>query len=159
MGFDVDAFDENALNTMSEQLRDGTAIHARYDVIWLGCFESLAKVLPPSTARAIRDAIQLGSGFIYTGGDGSFHGGQGHAAVAEATPLGAILPVSVLDHNDMILGAYSMDDSLETHSVIHAISATDTYAGTGISHSADLLRHYGLPGFNLVLARLTRRSR
>jgi beta-mannosidase len=153
MGVDVDVFDENSLDAMAKDLHDGAAIHAKYDVIWFGCFESLFKVLPSSTAQAIRQAVRLGSGFIYTGGDGSFHGGQGRAAMIEATALDALLPVSVEDHGDVILGRYSMDDSLEAHPVIHAIGAADAHAGTGISRSVDLLRHYGLPGFNQVAAR------
>ncbi len=70
LGVPVDLYDENALDRMATELKDGTAIHARYDVIWLASFEALAKALPKETAKALVAAVRSGSGFIHTGGGG-----------------------------------------------------------------------------------------
>ena len=151
MGLDVDVYDENSLDEMGRDLADGPALRAKYDVIWLGCFESLAKVLPVETAQAIAEAVKAGSGFIHSGGDGSYHGGLGHAAVLEATALDAVLPVQISGRQDLIYGAHGMDDALPTQNVIREISAGSGAAG--VSESLELLRHYGLLGFNYVAAR------
>ena len=78
---------ELAWTTMGRDLADGPALRAKYDAIWLGSFQTLAKVLPAETAKAVDEAVKAGTGFIHTGGEGSFHGGLGHAALVEATAL------------------------------------------------------------------------
>jgi hypothetical protein len=149
MGLDVDIYDESAIGKMGSDLADGNALHAKYDVIWIGCFEALAKVLPAESAQAIAEAVKAGTGFIITGGDGGFHGGLAHASVVEGTALNAILPVDILPRADLALGPHGMDDSLPTMNVIKEIDG-----GTaGKSESLDLLRHYGVSGFNRVTAR------
>ena len=154
MGLDVDVYDENSLDEMGRELVDGPTLRTKYDVIWLGCFESLAKVLPAETGKAIVDAVKAGSGFIHTGGDGSYHGGLGHAAVIEATALDALLPVEIQGHADLIFGPHGMDDSLPTQNMIHEIAAGSDAAASGVSaEDLELLRHYGLLGFNQVAAR------
>lgn len=149
MGLDVDIYDETAIDKMGSDLADGNALHAKYDVIWVGCFEALAKVLPAESGKAISEAVKAGTGFIITGGDGSFHGGLAHASVVEATALNAILPVEIMPRADLALGPHGMDDSLPTLNVIKEIDG----ATAGNSESLDLLRHYGVPGFNRVSAR------
>jgi beta-mannosidase len=149
MGLDVDIYDESAIDKIGSDLADGNALHAKYDVIWVGCFEALAKVLPAESAKAIAEAVKAGTGFIITGGDGGFHGGLAHASVVEATALHAILPVDILPRADLALGPHGMDDSLPTMNVIKEIDG----ATAGNSESLDLLRHYGVPGFNRVAAR------
>ncbi len=149
MGLNVDIYDENKIDEMGTDLSNAQALHAKYDVIWVGCFEALAKVLPDSSARAIAEAVKAGSGMIVTGGDGSFHGGQGHAAIWEATALNAALPVEIAGHADLTYGEHGTDDLLPTVHMIHAIAAE----GGATPKSAELLKHFGLPGFNLVAAR------
>ena len=150
MGLDVDVYDENSLDEMSRDLADGAALHAKYDVVWIGCFEALAKVLPAESAKGIAEAVKAGSGFIITGGDGGYHGGLGHAAIVEATALDAILPVEISGRDDMVLGPHGMNDLLSTQNVIHAIAAGDTASSSQV---VDLLREQGVFGFNRVAAR------
>jgi beta-mannosidase len=151
MGLDVDVYDENSLDEMGRDLVNGAALHAKYDVIWIGCFEALAKVLPADSAQAIDEAVKAGSGFIITGGEGGFHGGLGHAAVVEATVLDAVLPVDISPRADLVFGRHGMDDTLATQNPIKEIAASDAAGVT--PQSLELLRHYGLPGFNRVAAR------
>jgi beta-mannosidase len=152
MGVDVDVYDENSLDAMGRELADGAALRAKYDVIWLGSFEALAKVLPPETAKALDEAVKAGTGFIHTGGDGSYHGSMGHAAVIEATALDALLPVEITGHADLVFGAHGMDDALSAQNAIHEIAAGSDAAGVS-AESLELLRHYGLLAFNQVAAR------
>jgi beta-mannosidase len=154
MGVDVDVYDENSLDAMGSELADGAALRAKYDAIWLGSFEALAKVLPPETAKALQEAVKAGTGFIHTGGDGSYHGSMGHAAVIEATALDALLPVEITGRADLVFGAHGMDDALSAQNAIHEIAAGSDATGTGVSpESLELLRHYGLLAFNQVAAR------
>ena len=151
MGLEVDVYDENALDNMERDLVDGAALRHKYDVIWIASFQSLAKVLKPQTVTAIADSVKAGTGFIHTGGDGSFHGGIGHAAMLESTALGAVLPVEIHESADLIFGPHDFDDTLTTQGRIHEIVAA---ANAGAStETLDLLRHYGLPAFNLVTAK------
>jgi beta-mannosidase len=152
MGLNVDVYDENSLAAMGRELRDGAALRAKYDVIWLGSFQTLAKVLPVETAKALGEAVKAGSGFIHTGGEASFHGGLGRAAVVEATALDAVLPVEIQGRGDLIYGTHGMDDGLQTENAIHEI-ATGREAGGFSPEGLELLRHYGLVGFNQVTAR------
>jgi len=153
IGVGVDVYDENAIGAMSRDLSDGAGIHARYDAIWVGSFEYLAKVLPNATAKAVQEAVRAGSGFIATGGEGSFHGGNGHAALIEATELAAILPVESLGREDLRPGPYQMANALPSQSLITDITRAgdDDVRSSGISsESLELLRHYGLVAFNQV---------
>ncbi len=150
MGLNVDVYDENSLAAMGRELADGAAVRAKYDAIWLGSFEALAKVLPGATAQALDEAVKAGTGFIHTGGEGSFHGGLGRAALVEATALNAVLPVEIQGRGDLIYGTHGMDDGLQTENAIHEIGES---GATVSPEGLDLLRHYGLVGFNKVTAR------
>ncbi len=157
MGLDVDAYDENSLEVMGRDLVDGAALRARYDVIWLGSFQTLAKVLPAETAKALSEAVKAGSGFIHTGGEGSFHGGLGRAALVEATALDEVLPVEISGRGDLIYGTHGMDDGLQTENAIHEIAAGSDAGGVS-QEDLELLRRYGLVGFNQVTARAGART-
>jgi beta-mannosidase len=152
LGVAVDLYDENAIDRMATDLNDGAAIHARYDVIWLGSFEALAKVLSKETATALVAAVKAGSGFIHTGGPGSFHGGQGHSGLVEATDLDALLPVQISGHEDTNFGPHSFDDTYDSQPYLHDITP-DPNVPAKDTESLDLLRHYGLLGFNRVTSR------
>jgi len=155
MGLDVDVYDENSLDEMKTDLGDGAVLHGKYDVIWVGCFEALAKVLPEASAKAIAEAVKAGTGFVITGGDGSFHGGHGHVAVLEGTALNAVLPVAIIGHADLTYATRGMDDSPAAVNAIRDIEAGD---GGGTAQTMELLKHYGVPGFNLVDARAGART-
>jgi beta-mannosidase len=155
MGLVVDLYDENGIGDMARSLTNAAEIHARYDAIWLANFEWLAKVLPAETAAALRDAVKAGTGFIHTGGEGSFHGGNGQAALLEATALNAVLPVETAGREDLSFVAHDTDDGLFTQHRITSIAAGEKReAATGFSpETLALLRHYGLQEFNRVTAR------
>lgn len=157
MGLDVDVYDENSLDAMGRKLVDGAAVRAKYDAIWLGSFEALAKVLPAETAKALAEAVKAGTGFIDTGGEGSFHGGLGRAALVEATALDAVLPVEIQGRGDLIYGTHGMDDGLQTENAIHEIAAGSDAGGVS-PEGLELLRRYGLVGFNQVTARAGSRT-
>jgi len=156
MGVGVDVYDENSVAEMSRDLIDGGKIHARYDAIWVGCFEFLGKVLPKETSEAIAEAVKAGSGLIVTGGEGSFHGGDGHAALIEATDLAAVLPVESLGREDVRFGPYQVSGALPSPSMMTDITraGNDDVSSSGISsESLELLRRYGLVAFNQVSIR------
>lgn len=102
LGVQVDFLDEDDLNDLY-LLNDGALLHARYDVIWLGPFESIWKVLTNSPApQAIDDAVKAGTAFIATGGRDSFHGGYDGASVINLTALADVLPVQISDRIDLV---------------------------------------------------------
>lgn len=149
MGLDVDIYDENSMDKMATDLSDPQALHAKYDVVWVGCFEALAKVLPAKAGQAIADAVKAGTGFIITGGDGGYHGSLAHASVVEATALNSVLPVEISPRSDLAFGPHGMDDSLPT---VNTIKEIDGGSAADLA-TVDLFRHYGLTGFNRVAAR------
>jgi len=57
--------------------------------------------------QAIVDAVEDGIGFIHTGGQASFHGGDGRGAQLDATPLAEILPVTMQSHDGVWDIAYA----------------------------------------------------
>ena len=46
----------------------------------------------------VHPAVEAGVGFIHSGGQASFHGGDGRGAQLDVTPLGDVLPVSMQPH-------------------------------------------------------------
>ena len=161
MGLAVDVYDENSTDKMASDLKDGAAVHSRYDVIWLGSFSLLGKVLPKETAKAVKDAVAAGSGFIATGGEGSFHGseltlwGEGQPALVDATELNVVLPVDVGKYEDVEYGPHEVDDEQFTkHQIMDIAAAPNSAAKDGYSpRSLELLQQYGLQGFNVVRPR------
>ena len=147
LGAQVDVYDENRLDAMESDLRDGAALHLKYDAIWLASFEALAKVLPERSAQAIADAVKQGTGFIHSGGDGSFHGGHGHAAIVEATALGDVLPVSISGNSDVIWGQYTLANTLRDQPAIHEIKVASP-ASPALAALASELKRIGIEGFN-----------
>lgn len=164
MGLGVDVYDENSLDAMQSELANAAHVHAKYDAIWIGNFDALAKVLPRETAEAIDGAVKAGSGFVITGGFSSFHGGLGRAAVVEGTALDPILPVEIAGRSDVHLVIDKMGSEwsspAENRSVqIRAIAGGSDGAESGISaQGSDLLRQYGLAGYNEVTARTGSRT-
>ena len=153
LGLNVDLYDENSIDIMARDLSDAAALHKKYDVIWLGSFEAIAKVLPLESATAIQGAVKLGTGFIHTGGIGSFHGGQGHAAILEATSLADILPVNISGREDTVFGGHSFDDVLKTENGFKNISVAANSRAEYPAEGLDLLRRFGVVAFNQVSSR------
>ncbi len=94
MGVELDVIDQDHLDRFGE-LRDAGQLRRKYDVIWLGSFEALWKVLDDDMAEGIAQAVKDGVGFIHTGGESSFHGGEGIAACLDMTKLPELLPVKI----------------------------------------------------------------
>jgi hypothetical protein len=149
LGVQVEVYNEHRLEALGTNVRDGSAVHSSYDVVWLASFEALAKVLPEKSARAIAEAVQLGTGFVHTGGDASFHGGHGHASIVEATALNALLPVSIVGNNDVVWGPYTLDDIQQDQRSIHDITAVQSLP-PHLVEMKDALRQLGVVGFNQV---------
>jgi beta-mannosidase len=149
LGAQVDVYDEHRLEAIGADLSDGVALHARYDAIWLSSFEALAKVLPEQSAHALAEAVHLGTGFVHTGGDGSFHGGHGHAAIVEATALNELLPVSSIGSNDVVGGPYTLNDTQQDQHAIHEVTALQPVSPESAEMQRALARQ-GVTGFNQV---------
>jgi len=74
-------------------------LDGRVDVVWFAGWDSAAHLFRPSEWANIAAAVGRGIGFIHTGGQGCFHGGDGRGAMLDATALGAVLPVSLRPHD------------------------------------------------------------
>lgn len=101
MGVELDVIDQDHLDRFGE-LRDAGQLRRKYDVIWLGSFEALWKVLDDDMAEGIAQAVKDGVGFIHTGSESSFHGGEALAACLDFTKLADVLPVKVREGRDDI---------------------------------------------------------
>jgi beta-mannosidase len=148
MGLDVDVIDEASIRNL-ETLRDPSAIHARYDLVWLASFDSLWKLLGAQESDGLKQAINQGVGFIHTGGPGSFHGGSIQAAILSFTSLAEVLPVELQNRDDLFL----------SQSILGAGGATPNHApaqeirlapGADPEWSAADWDGYELDGFNCV---------
>jgi len=71
----------------------------RFDVIWLTGWDTAAHLFRPAELSALADAVRDGVGFVHTGGQASFHGGDGRGAQLDTTPLGPVLPVGLRPHD------------------------------------------------------------
>jgi len=111
-GVQVDVLDEDSIQQFYS-MNDGAALHAKYDVIWLGPFENIWKVLTASPApEAIAAAVKAGTAFIHTGGESSFHGGFDRAANTQLSVLGDILPVQISPRIDLVLPPAAQGESV-----------------------------------------------
>lgn len=99
LGVDVDVINEESLERFSE-LRQSADLRRKYDVVWLASFEALWKVLDDDMAEGLAQAVQQGVGFIHTGSESSFHGGDAVAACLDFTRLAEVLPVKVRQGRD-----------------------------------------------------------
>jgi beta-mannosidase len=76
-------------STWSEQLAE------RFDVIWFAGWDNAAYQFRPDEWRNLSEGVAAGVGLIHTGGQGSFHGGDGRGALLDSTALGDALPVDL----------------------------------------------------------------
>jgi beta-mannosidase len=144
-GVQVDVIDEESLPRFAE-LKNVASIRAHYDVVWLASFDSLWKLMNDGMADGLRQAIHDGVGFIHTGGEGSFHGGYGRAAMIDVRPLAEALPVRLSSRSDVTLGPLTVDAIQPGFEPFKTIGVTDPAAGWGDMGFAT----YGIPGFNDV---------
>lgn len=136
LGVEVDKIDEEHLERFAE-LRQAEALRQKYDVIWLGPFEALWKVLDDDMADGMAQAVREGVSFIHTGSESSFHGGDSVGACLDMTHLAEVLPVVVhQSRNDLSLLNSSKD--------VRVLAAGWTDGG---------LKEEGIPSFNEVQAK------
>jgi Glycosyl hydrolases family 2/Putative glutamine amidotransferase/Glycosyl hydrolases family 2, TIM barrel domain len=136
VGVTVDTISEKCVHRMAE-LRNAQAQGSTYDALWLTSFDSAWKLLDDGMASAIHDGL----GFIHTGGEGSFHGGNGRAALLDLRRFDGVLSVAMRHRNDVVYEDYA--------------DITDVAISGGHTESwlAQALRRSGVGGFNLVEAK------
>ncbi len=145
LGAKVDVIDESSLDRLAE-LSDAAAIRARYDVVWLAPLDHFWKLVTPAIGNGLVEAVRQGVGFIHSGGNASFHGGEAVAACLDLTPLAGLLPVRLRSANeDTVYPPYEAGQPLPIGvATIKEIRAADpgwTDAG---------LHVYGIEGYNWV---------
>lgn len=74
-------------------------ITERYDVVWYAGWDYGAHLFRAQEWQNIADAVAAGVGFVHTGGQASFHGGDGRGALIDSTPLEPVLPVALRPHD------------------------------------------------------------
>ncbi len=146
VGVEVDIINDDALARLAE-LKNSAKIRANYDVVWLATLDSLWKLMDDEMADGLRQAIYDGVGFIHTGGEGSFHGGYGRAAMIDVRPLAEALPVTLRNRYDVILGPLAVDAMQPLFEPFKTIGVTDA-AGEGWNDLG--FAKYGIGGFNDV---------
>jgi beta-mannosidase len=133
LGVEVDEINEENLDRFAE-LRQAEALRTKYDLIWLGPFEALWKILDDDMAAGLAQAVNEGASFIHSGSESSFHGGDGLGACLDLTPLADVLPVTdQRGRNDLSLLNSSKD--------VRVLAQGWTDAG---------LKEMGIPSFNEV---------
>jgi hypothetical protein len=148
MGLNVEVFEEEDFHKLA-RLRDSEEIRKEFDVVWLASFDSFWKLLSQAEAEGLKRAISEGVAFIHSGGPGSYHGGFGHGACLEFTPLAEILPVKLEKINDLIYGQAAPPRNREPKGPARVMEIeARPQAGEGWSETG--LRDYGLEGFNRV---------
>ncbi len=80
-------------SSWSEGLKDA------YDVVWYAGWDYGAHLFRAQEWQNIADAVHAGVAFVHTGGQASFHGGDGRGALIDSTPLASVLPVTLRPHD------------------------------------------------------------
>jgi len=145
MGADVDVIDERSLADLA-RLQDSEELHKKYDVVWLASFDSLWKLLDNREAEGLRKAVEMGTGFIHTGGRGSFHGGFGEGACLDLTPLAEVLPVEIHNRYDLVFD--QPHEPTLMFSNFPPMKDIQRAADADLAWSDGGLSEYGLSGFN-----------
>lgn len=144
-GANVDVMDENSLARFNE-LSDGSALRKKYDVIWLAAFDSIWRLLTPSEVEGLKTAISNGTGFIHTGGRGSFHGGFGEGAALDLVGLDDVLPIQIKHRYDLVLGQPEVWDPVPSQ--FTPIKDVRVLKDASNAWSDSGWKNIGLPGFN-----------
>ena len=145
-GVQVDVINNESFPRLAE-LKNAAGIRSKYDVVWLASLDSLWKLMDDEMADGLRQAIHDGVGFIHTGGEGSFHGGYGRAAMIDVGPLAEALPVKLHSQYDVILGPLAVDAMQPIFESFKNVGVTNA-AGAGWSDLG--FAKFGIGGFNDV---------
>jgi beta-mannosidase len=92
-GLEAEIVDETRRQPRDSTWSEGLA--ERFDVIWFAGWDNAAYQFRPEEWRNLSEAVAAGVGLIHSGGQGSFHGGDGRGALLDSTALGAALPVAL----------------------------------------------------------------
>jgi Putative glutamine amidotransferase/Exo-beta-D-glucosaminidase Ig-fold domain len=96
-GISLTCVDETSRDPQDSSWSEGLA--GRIDVLWYTGWDYGAHLFRDTEWTNIADAVAAGVGFIHTGGQASFHGGDGRGALIDSTPLDPVLPVALRPHD------------------------------------------------------------
>jgi hypothetical protein len=94
----VPGLQTETVDETTRQPRDSTwseRLAERFDVIWFAGWDNAVYQFRPEEWRNLSEGVAGGVGLIHTGGQGSFHGGDGRGAMLDSTALGDVLPVTL----------------------------------------------------------------
>lgn len=148
LGIEVKVIDEGSIGELAV-LADPDELRRRFDLVWLGSFDSFWKLLDTRSGDGLKEAIRGGLGFIHSGGEGSFHGGSIRASLLNFTPLAEALPVRLLERDDLFVGEppVAAYDTLMTPSAVRNIRLAP---GAPPEWEIPGWNEAGLPAFNRV---------
>jgi beta-mannosidase len=144
-GADVDVIDENSFDRLAE-LKNAAALRAKYDVVWLAPVDMIWKQIEPAMGDGLAEAVRQGVGFIHSGGNAAFHGGEAIPACLDLTRIAELLPVTLRTADeDPVYPPFVAGQALPiAQQTIHEIKSVDAaWSDAG-------LNDYGLSGYNWV---------
>lgn len=96
-GVELTVVDET--NRVPQDSAWSEGLRERVDVVWFTGWDYAAHQFREREWANIADAVRAGVGFLHTGGQASFHGGDGRGALLDCTPLEPVLPVTLRPHD------------------------------------------------------------
>ncbi len=96
-GIELTIVDETTRRPRDSSWSEGLA--GGVDVVWLAGWDYAAHQFRAREWENVAAAVRDGVGFVHTGGQASFHGGDGRGALLDCTALGEVLPVSLRPHD------------------------------------------------------------
>ena len=145
LGAQVDIINGNSLVRLAE-LKDAASLRARYDVVWLAPLDFFWKLVEPAMGDGLAEAVRQGVGFVHSGGNASYHGGEAVTACLDLTRIAELLPVNLRTADeDVVYPPYVAGQPLPiAQQTIHEIRSIDpAWSDFG-------LNDYGLSGYNWV---------
>lgn len=124
---------------------------ARFDVVWFSGWDYAAHQFRALEWQRIAAAVEAGVGFVHTGGQASFHGGDGRGALLDCTALEPVLPVTMRPHD----GVWDHEPVLDEGSAAEDLGiALDGMPFAGFSRTAardGAVVHAALDGYPLLV--------
>lgn len=96
-GVMLECVDETTRDPQDSSWSEG--LEERVDIIWYAGWDYGAHLFRDSEWMNIAEAVAAGVGFVHTGGQASFHGGDGRGALIDSTSLEPVLPVTLRPHD------------------------------------------------------------
>lgn len=96
-GIEVEIVDETNRDPQDSSWSE--ALPDRVELIWFAGWDYAAHQFREQEWRNIAESVRRGVGFVHTGGQASFHGGDGRGALLDCTPLEPVLPISLRPHD------------------------------------------------------------